>query len=410
MNYPRLHPKPVSNPPKRSSTHGNYPADEYQDDIDDYSQQPFYQPPRRRPVAPSSNNTTSPANLNGPRSPRRQDSYGAPPVSASKGSKFEYKWPQAAQQAASGYAEPKSTLVYPETFEYIQPPPPPKKKSSYMDDHLLSGEDLYGDGLSNTSQRTNDNYRPLPPPPEPSPHLPRTHVSPYQEQFTTAYPNERFHQPVEGFENPWTDYSSSPPTQNVPTQTMPTHIEMPEPFIDLSDDTEPSLPPAPKSPSGPSTSSPEPNHGLNREGSGRRPETRSSTSSIYSYTQERAIENDFKSHGGGELGSSPSRFRTDSFDRSESTLSVPRNPSFGGLRLDTEDLQPRPIPPPPPPHIMLPKPELPPKSYTPPSSYTTSPPIYRSHTEPKNHHHLRPSSNEPFAPTPPPKVPLVDGL
>src|SRR5579871_4714127 len=115
MSYPPPLPPKTNPSPQRRPTYGTYPGDHD-------APPPPAEYPRRRPVGlpPRPN----PLDNHGSRGTRRQDSYGAPPVNGS-GRPFSYDWPTAAQSTASGYDEPKSTLVYPEEALFDPPPPTP---------------------------------------------------------------------------------------------------------------------------------------------------------------------------------------------------------------------------------------------------------------------------------------------
>ena len=427
MNYPPILPTTTPSPPRRRPTYGHHEDDDQYDDQynDGHYNNSYSSPidsnsiPRRRPVAQppristidNNNNNNNNNNNSVSSSFRRQDAYGAPPVSArpQHNGRFTYDWPQAAAQAASGYnAESKSTLVYPDEFVYIHPPVPPKKTNTHDGGYPQErvGTDLLDDdGFDNVPAGMNEMYRPLPPRPEPYP--PKLHVSPYEQQLT-AYPNERFHQqspdPIDDpFQDPYTERPLSM-RRSSSTQNIGNHLEMPTPIVESSKDILHPLPQTPKSPSYMyPLQSPEPRQSLNRTGSGNRPGTRSSTSSMYSYTQDRPIEDDYHEyHHDNDYSASPVSLRSNSFGRSGTILYGQKSPLYGGLRVDTDDLDtPPPLPPYPPPHVEITSP--PPRGHVHSNSFSGTPPIYRSRTEPG---HYRTASTEPFAPVPPPKVPL----
>src|SRR5271170_4930998 len=167
MNYPPIPPsKSTPSPPRRRPTYGEYHADQYNDDYNN-NNKTYSAGPRRKPVG-----RTATADNYGSRTHGRSDSYGAPPVVASRQNTVPstYQWPQAAQQAASGYNEPKSILVYPEEFVFEQPPPPPlppptnrQATLSYYDGPERNKADIYF-GDDEIPEEINDIYRPLPAP------------------------------------------------------------------------------------------------------------------------------------------------------------------------------------------------------------------------------------------------------
>ena len=65
-----------------------------------------------------------------------------------------------------------------------------------------------------------------------------------------------------------------------------------------------------------------------------------STSSMFSYTNDRPIENDYPDYAGNDYPSSPRDYRANSFGRSGTILSVQRKPSFGALRVETDTVDP----------------------------------------------------------------------
>lgn len=425
MNYPPQSDINYPRPQRRPTYGGSSWDDDYEDDYDDA---PLQKPiaPQRRPVGASTRRPV--ADTTGSRVPRHQDAYGAPPVSSPVTGKYNYNWPQAAQQAASGYTEAKSTLVYPEEFVYEDkpsppPPPPPPPQQQFQhpargypppDDHY----EAYDDPYTPVAQGINDlslHNPPAPPPRQRSPYAaaaPKLQVSPYEQQYSSAsYPNERYHMERD-------DYDEDPFQNTYPTngirrshsgKNIPNYIDMPEPPSmpePSNKDVLHPLPPTPRSPpymyGSPAL---EARSSLSRRGSGQRPGTRSSTSSMYSY--DRAAEEDYQGYDDNDYIASPASYRSNSLGRTGTLLPAQRNPSYGTLRVDTEDLRPIP-PPPPPPHFQLTTPSSPPRGHAASNSFSSSsPPIYRSRTEPG---HYRSSSNEPFAPPPPPKVPLNDGL
>ena len=417
-----MHPTSTPSPPRRRPTYGHYNDNEDDDQYTNNYSSPMStnsnSAPRRRPVGQAPRHSTLDNNgsssFSSP-SYRRQDTYGAPPVSATsqQNGRFMYDWPQAAQQAASGYnTDSKSTLVYPEEFVYTHPPVPPPKKSYTHDGTYPSSErkgtddDAFDDDIP---AGMNEMYRPLPPRPEPYP--PKLHVSPYEQQSNAMYPNERFHHQSPDIveeEDPFRDpYPERPVSirRSPSTQNMADHLEMPTPIVESSRDVLHPLPPTPKSPSYMSpVQSPDPRQSLSRTGSGNRPGTRSSTSSMYSYTQDRPIEDDYHEYHDNDYSASPVSVRSNSFGRSGTIQSTPKNSAYGSLRVATDDLiTPPPLPPHPPPHVEISSSSPPPRGHSQSNSFSGSPPIYRSRTEPGHH---RTASTEPFAPVPPPKVPL----
>ena len=407
MNYPPIPPNKNTPPPKRRPTYGQHHGTQYDDDFNPNDNSP--PPPRRRPVGLPPRTSTIDSNGS-----RRQDAYSTPPVSGRHNTApYGYDWSQEAQEVASGYSEPKSGgLVYPE-FIYEDPSPPRMNQSSCEGDFPPAGDDLYGEQFDDVPEAVNEIYRPLPPRPQPS--TPKLSVSPYEE-FDTPFRNERSRfQSPEATDDPFQDpYLERPMRRSPPTQNISDHLEMPTPFVESSADTLHPLPPTPKSPAYMyPLQSPEPRPELYRRGSSQRPDTRSSTSSMYSYSQDRPIENDFPDYTGDAYGddydSPPVGLRSNSSGRSGTILSVKQNPSYGAtLRVETDDLKAPPLPPPPPPpppHVQLSFPSHP-RGHAQSASFSGSPPIYRSRTEPG---HSRSLSNDLFAPPPPPKVPLTDG-
>ena len=410
MNYPPIPPTTTPSPPRRRPTYGHYgDDDQYDDKYNNYSSPTntnHNSAPRRRPVGqPPRLSTIDNNGSSSSSSPsQRQDTYGAPPVSGTRSpynGRFTYDWPQAAQQAASGYnADSKSTLVYPDEFVYSHPPVPPKKSythdGGYTSERVGTDDDAFGDDVP---AGMNELYRPLPARPEPYP--PKLSVSPYERQPNAIYPNERFHhQSPLPMEDPFQDPYPEPSMRRSPsTQNMADHLEMPSPTVESSHDVLHPLPPTPKSPPYLYTvQSPEPRQSLNRTGSGNRPGTRSSTSSMYSYTQDRPIEDDYHEYNDNDYSATPVSIRSNSFGRSGTILSASKPASYGTLRVETDDLEtPPPLPPHPPPHESTSPPT---RGHAQSNSYSG---IYRSRTEPGHH---RTASTEPFAPVPPPKVPL----
>jgi hypothetical protein len=405
MNYPPIPPNP-SPSPSTSRRRPTYGADPYHDD--DFNNPTSPSPPRssttrRKPVAQPSRIST--VDNYGSGGPRRQESYGAPPVSAGPNTApMKYTWPQEAQQVASGYNEPKTGLVYPENFVYTPPPPPPPRKNqfSYEEDYFSNKGPAFDDALDAIPPEINDNYRPLPTRPDSSPYPPKLQVSPYEEQYTATFPEDQFHyHSPEVMDSSFQDPLPERPMPRYPsTKSIPDHLEMPTATVEILSDAFHPLPPTPRSPP---LQSPELRTTLNRQGSGHRPETRASTSSKFSYTNDRPIENDYPDYTGNDYPSSPMDYRRNSFGRSGTILSVPKKPSLQveNDTFDPPELPPHPPPPPPPPHAQLPFPS-PLRAVTP----SSSPAIYRSRTEPG---HSRTLSNDSFAPTLPPKIPLTDG-
>ena len=408
MNYP---PQQSANYPRpqRRPTYGGSSWDEDYDG--DYDEAPLPPPiaPQRRPLGASTRRPVP--DQSGSRGSRPLDAYGAPPVSSPVTGKHNYNWPQEAQQAASGYTEAKSTLVYPEDFVYEDKPapPPPQQSQHPVREHPPASYDLYEDPYSPVAQSFNDmslRNPPQPPPRQRSPYAaaPSKHqVSPYEQRFSeTSYPNERYHmeRADEYDQDPFQDqYPGNGFRRSHSNKSIPNHIEMPEP---PNKDVLHPLPPTPRSP--PYMYSPpslEPRSSLSRRGSGQRPGTRSSTSSMYSY--DRAIEEDYQGYDDNDSISPPPSYRSNSVGRTGTLLPMQREQPYGTLRVDTDDLRPVP-PPPPPPHLQLTTPASPFRGHTPTSSFSaSSPAIYRSRTEPGHH---RSSSIEPLAPAPPPKLPL----
>lgn len=391
MNYPPIPPATQSyspTRPRRRPTYGDYSDEQYGNNLDNIAP-PL--PPRRRPVGLPTRVPTYGADS------RRQNSYS---VNDPSGRVDGYWQPTYdSPQSPASYPEPQGTLVYPANIVYEQPPPPPPKQYSHEDeDDPQPGTDLLG--TDNPPQGFNDIYRPLPARPERSSYPPELNVPPYSQPSAISYPDEqRFLSPTAEYSNiqlqgPYSEHSRRSPSIIQSTD----FLEMPTPLVE--DSLHP-LPPTPKSPSPHSYMSPSPepqNTTLHRQGSGQRPGTRSSTSSMY--TPERPIEDDFCDYNGDSYSASAVSPRANSFGRSDT-----RKFNHTSLHIQTDDLGvPVPPPPPPPPHIV--SPTQPPRSHTPSSSYS-SPPIYRSRTEPG---HTRTTSAEPFAPPPPPKIPLTEGL
>ena len=415
MSYQPPIPPKVSPTPRRRPTYGSYP-----DNFDDPPPAPDY--PRRRPVGQPPR--PSPTDNSGSRVPHRQASYGSPPVDGG-GRPSNYEWPKAAQSTASGYTDQKSTLVYPEDVlnepaPPLPPPPPPRlplqgqRKSSRTGNGYPSPTyDSYGQDMNTVAHGVGDmmmDGRPLPPRPLPqNPYPPTLQISPWEEQYpsySATYPNDRYHSPEQDYrDDPFKDpFDQSSVRRSPSSHNVPQYVDMPSPAMDLSQDILHPLPATPKSPSYVNLHSPEMRPPVGRHGSNNRPGTRSSTSSVFSYTQDRPIENDYyDDHDNDYTTSSPTSYRSDSLGRTGTILSVQRNPSYGILKVDTADLTPPPVPPPPP-SVKLTEPTSPPR-HGHSNSFSTSPPIYRSRTEPG---HYRSSSTEPIAPTPPPKVPLTE--
>jgi RhoGEF domain len=415
MNYPPIPPKNTPPaPPKRRPTYGEYHGTQYNDDFNSNNYGP--PPPRRKPV--SLVPRTSTVDDTGSRQPHQEDVYAAPPVSGRRNTlPVTYDWPPG-QQSGSGYTEPKTSggLVYPEEFIYEHPTPPPTKNqfSSYDARFPATRDDLYEEEFDDIPPEVNANYRPLPPRPEPpsSPYPPKLQVSPYEEQYDRPVSNQRVPvQSPEIMDDPFQDPFPRRPIRRSPSnQNISDYLEMPTPVVTSPPDTLHPLPPTPKSP--PYTHQPQAPDvppALQRQGSGQRPGTRSSTSSMYSYTQDQPIENEFIDYEGNEYDPdyvpSAGRLRATSFGRSGTILSAPRNPSYTALRVETDDIEPPPLPPPPPQYVQLSTPS-PPRGHAQSASFSSSSSIYRSRTEPG---HSRTLSNEPFAPPPPPKLPLTEG-
>ena len=420
MNYPPIPPK---TPPRRRPTYGEYNDETYRDDNRNISPNPTF--PRRKPVGQSPAASSPSPDTAASRPSRPQPMYGARLQNDSNGQSYISSSPDA-QRTPAGYVIPGSRLVYPETFDYEpSPPPPPLPPKQHYDEPEYD----YGDPFGDIPTGMNDVYRPLPSRPShrtnPSANPPRLHIHPSADNLQTSYQNEHYSNVYNEYEERHQDphearydiaapsteqshYQAPPSSHYLPPQDPDDFLDMPTPVAYPSKDALHPLPPTPKSPPYTDTQSPDTQRmSLSRQGSGHRPDTRSSTSSMYSYSHERPFDDDYaeypspSAHGGNSSMSG----REFPFGRTGTILNVPRKPSYSAASpSEFEEPRPAPPPPPPPPHSDLSRSPTTPYGY-PSQSAAASPPIYRTRTDPSS---WRYSAND--APTIPPKIPLsTDG-